>query len=94
MLGEKVEFADNHVFLVQLSISLVGEKPAKLHVATFSMADWKLKPSHVLADCACRHSTHSSCATVCLLKEKKQGYNLLNGKSVNTDKHESINTSL
>lgn len=42
MLGEKVEFADKHVFLVQLSISLVREKPAKLHVATFGMADWKL----------------------------------------------------
>lgn len=95
MLGEKVEFADKHVFLVQLSISLLGEKPAKLHVATFGMADWKLKPSHVLADCSCRlnrHSTHSSCTTVCLLKEKKQGYNLLNGKSVNPDKHESIYT--
>lgn len=83
------------MFLVQLSISLVGEKPAKLHVATFGMADWKLKPSHVLADCSCRlnsHSTHSSRTTVCLLKDKKQGYNLLNGKSVNSDKHESIYT--
>lgn len=62
-----MEFADQHVFPMQLSISLVGEKPAKHYVATFGMADWNLRPSHVLADCSCRRngqSTHSSCATV------------------------------
>ncbi len=32
------------MFLLQLSVSLVGGELAKLHVATLGMADWKLCP--------------------------------------------------
>lgn len=65
--GRRGGFADKHVFLMQLSVSLVGGELAKLHVATLGMADWKLRPSRVPADCSCRlniHSAHSSWATL------------------------------
>lgn len=48
--GDEVTFADKHVFLVLLNISLLGGAHAMLHMATFGMSDWKLRPSHVPAD--------------------------------------------
>lgn len=44
--------ADKHVFLMQLSVSLVGGELAKLCVVTLGMADWKRKPNRVPADCS------------------------------------------
>lgn len=63
-----------HVFLMQLSVSLVGGELARLNVATLGMADWKLRPSCVPADYSCTlncHSTLSSCAILCRGEESK-----------------------